>query len=424
MLESLALQVGVIELRVAGGDLLPVDDELVDIDGRGIGIVEARQGNKLLGDVGDEAGIDRLLLHKLLEDMLGHLELLGAVGDVELQLGAAPDLPLLVEGEPSGNSLLDEIMVGGALPGAGEIDGAGDVPLRVAVMNLMVGIAEHHGEMADHLLDQHRHHPEVGVGPVGLEHGEFGIMTAGYPLVAEAAVELEDFREAGDEKALEVEFRRDAEIEVHAQRVVMGLERLGGGAPRDRLHHRGLHLEKAALVEEPADLAHDETALAEGLARRGVGDQVKVALAVAGLGVLHPVPLVGKGAQRLGEHHQTGHLDARFAGPGRETLTLHTDEVPDVELGSEGKRRLVEFLAVEIDLHASADVGEVEEAALPHVAVGGDAPGHGDAFPLGKRGPDFIHRAGGVEGAPVGIDSEITDGLKFLPADGYKIAER
>ena len=52
-------------------------------------------------------------------------------------------------------------------------------------------------------------------------------------------------------------------------------------AARDRMHHRRLDLEVAARDEELADRLHDLRALDEHVARRRVGDQVDVALAVA-----------------------------------------------------------------------------------------------------------------------------------------------
>ena len=176
--QSLALEIGVVKLRVSGRNFLPVDDQLVDIHGRGVGVIETGKRNKLLRDMGDEARIDGLLLHKLFKDMLGHLELLGALRDIELERRAARTLPFLVQGKPSGDSLLDQVAVRGPLPGAGEIDRAGDIPLGIAVMNLVIGIAQHGGEMTDELLDQHRHKLEIRIGPVGLQHGKLGIVTA------------------------------------------------------------------------------------------------------------------------------------------------------------------------------------------------------------------------------------------------------
>jgi hypothetical protein len=47
------------------------------------------------------------------------------------------------------------------------------------------------------------------------------------------------------------------------------------------VHHRGLDLEEAAIVEELAEAAHDRGPLAEDLADVGVDREIDVALAVA-----------------------------------------------------------------------------------------------------------------------------------------------
>ena len=58
---------------------------------------------------------------------------------------------------------------------------------------------------------------------------------------------------------------------------------------------------------------------AEDLAHLGVGDQVEVALAVAGLDVGQAVPLLGQRAQRLGERQELGRgqRSARRSWSGR-----------------------------------------------------------------------------------------------------------
>ena len=157
VLKSLALEVGVVQFRIAGGDLLAVDDELVDIDRRGVCVVESRERNEFLGNMGDKTRIDRLLLDQFLKDMLGHLELLGTVGDIELQFGAAGALSFCIESKPSRHGFLDEFAVGGAFPGAGEIDRPGDISLHIPVMHLMILASEHCGQVTDQLLDHHRH---------------------------------------------------------------------------------------------------------------------------------------------------------------------------------------------------------------------------------------------------------------------------
>ena len=65
----------------------------------------------------------------------------------------------------------------------------------------------------------------VGVGLVELEHGELGIVPGGQALVAEVAVDLEHPLEAAHHQALQVQLRRDAQVQVHVERIVVGLER-------------------------------------------------------------------------------------------------------------------------------------------------------------------------------------------------------
>ena len=200
-------------------------------------------------------------------------------------------------------------------------------------------------------------------------------MTTRNTLVTETAVEFKHLWKPGDQQALEVKLRSDAEIKVHPKGVVMGLEGFGGSTSRDGLHHRGLDLEKTALIEESTDFTDDQTALAERLARRSVGDQIKVALAVTGLGILHTVPLIRQWSEGLGENGKPRNFDARFAGARRETLPLDSQEITDVELGGDREGRLVEFLAVEINLHPSPDIREIKEATFAHIAISGDASG-------------------------------------------------
>ena len=111
----------------------------------------------------------------------------------------------------------------------------------------------HHQPAADLLrqvhhqaLQQLHHGAVVGVGLVALHHGELGVVLAVDALVAEVAVDLEDLLQAADQQPLQVEFGRDAQVEVHVQRVVVRLKGPGGRPAGDRLHHGRLHLDEAA----------------------------------------------------------------------------------------------------------------------------------------------------------------------------------
>ena len=85
-------------------------------------------------------------------------------------------------------------------------------------------------------------------------------MAARNAFVAEIPVELKNFRVAADQQALEEKFRRDAQRERHAKRVVMRLERTRRRTARDILQHRGLDLEKSPVLQKLADLGkHQRT---------------------------------------------------------------------------------------------------------------------------------------------------------------------
>ena len=131
------------------------------------------------------------------------------------------------------------------------------------------------------------------------------------PLVAEVLADLVDALEPADDQALEVQLVGDPQEEVAVELVVVGHERPRQRAAVERLEDRGLDLEEAALVE-PARGSRATTLRAqdEELARLLVGEQVELAVAVAGLDVLEAVELLGRRAQRLGEQRPAGRAQA------------------------------------------------------------------------------------------------------------------
>ena len=92
---------------------------------------------------------------------------------------------------------------------------------------------------------------------VRLEHRELGVVARRHALVAERAVDLVDALEAADEQPLEVQLGRDAQVQLHVERVVVRHERPRGRAAGDRLQHRRLDLEEAARLHEAADRRDD-----------------------------------------------------------------------------------------------------------------------------------------------------------------------
>ena len=72
-------------------------------------------------------------------------------------------------------------------------------------------------------------------------------------LVAEIAIDLIDAVEAADDQALQIKLRRDSQIEVHVERVVMGDKRTRDRAPGDGLHHRRFNFDETVARQESAE---------------------------------------------------------------------------------------------------------------------------------------------------------------------------
>ena len=255
--------------------------------------------------------------------------------------------------------------------------------------------------MEEQLLGELHQVLVVGVGLVELEHRELGIVLGGHPLVPEVAIDLVHPVEPAHHQALEVQLGGHAQVERHVERVVVRHERLGRRAPRDRLHHRGLHLEEAPRVEEGAQ-GRDEAALHdEGLTDLGIHDQVDIASAVTSLHVLQAVPLLGQGAKGLGQELELLHRHRQLVGPRAEQLAGDPDEVAHVQV-HEGRVRGAEHVGPRVELDRAGVVPQHREAALAVVPHRHHAPGQRD------RARALQHRLVGVlearleRAAPVG----------------------
>jgi hypothetical protein len=111
--------------------------------------------------------------------------------------------------------------------------------------------------------------------------------------VPEVAVDLVDALDAAHDQPLEVQLRRDAQIEPHVERIVMRDKRSRRRATRDRLHHRRLDLQVTLGIHRLPQCLDHLRAHAEYALCRFVDDQVEVALPVARFLVLQPVKFLG-----------------------------------------------------------------------------------------------------------------------------------
>ena len=197
-------------------------------------------------------------------------------------------------------------------------------------------------------------------------------------LVAEVAVDLVDLRDPAHDETLQVELRGDAQVQREIERVVVRHERPRDRSAGDRLHHRRLDLEEAALVEEAADRADDRGPALEDLAGFGVDRQIQVALTVPELDVLQAMPLLGKRTEALREERQSPRLHRQLAGPRPEHLALDAQPVPEIERAVEVERRFPHRVAAHVDLDPAAPVREIQKPRLAGRAQGENAAGGGD----------------------------------------------
>ena len=202
-------------------------------------------------------------------------------------------------------------------------------------------------------------------------------MLGGDALVAEVAVDLEHALEPSDHQPLEIELRRNPQVEVRVQRVVVGHERPGDRSARNRVHHRSFDFQEAAVDEEPADVVDGARARAEHLAAALVDDEVDVAAPIAGLDVGEPVVLLRQRQQRLHEQPDRPRLHRQLVGPGAEHLAFHRDDVPDVEPPELRVLALRQVVATQVDLNVSGNVAQVRERRLAHDSAGHHPSGDG-----------------------------------------------
>ena len=104
--------------------------------------------------------------------------------------------------------------------------------------------------MGEHLFGERHHVLIVGVCLVELQHGEFRIVLCGDALIAKVSVDFIHTIEAADDQALQIKLRRNAEIQVEIEGVVMRPERPRDRSARNGLHHRCFDFDISARIEK------------------------------------------------------------------------------------------------------------------------------------------------------------------------------
>ena len=265
----------------------------------------------------------------------------------------------------------------------------------------------------------------VAVGLVELQHRELGIVLGRNALIPEVTVDLVDSFDPANGQPLQVELRRNPQIELKVERVVMRDERAGKCSAGDRLHHRRFDLEIPARVQERADRREGSAPDLEDPARIGVHDQIEVALAVAGFDVGEPVPLLGKRDEALREKLEAGRVDRQLIRAGAEEASFDADEVTEIEQFVGLEIVLGEGVLADVDLDLRPAIGDDQKVRLP------EGPDRQDAARCAGRGLGRVELGaalrvvrlnkrldgvGPLKAARIRIDAETPELLKVLPA--------
>ena len=110
-------------------------------------------------------------------------------------------------------------------------------------------------------------------------------MPGGKSLVAKVAVYFKYLFKAADQEPFQVKLRRNAQIKVHVQGLVVGLEGFGGSPARYSLHHRGFYLQKTPVGEKLPQKPDNFNSFPKGLAHFRIDNEIDIALTVAHLNI-------------------------------------------------------------------------------------------------------------------------------------------
>ena len=200
-------------------------------------------------------------------------------------------------------------------------------------------------------------------------------MTCVDAFVAEAAVQLEDAFKTAHHKTLEIEFRRNAQVLIDVERVVMRDEGFGVGAARNRVEHRRFDFDEAVLFHEAANGAYGLKARSKALAAFFIDDEVGIALAAAGFDVGEALVLVGKRADGL--RHQAKLFDAHreLALVGAEKRAFGGNDVAQVEALEKRVGFVADVCRRHEILHFAREVAHGGKGCLAHHALEHHAAG-------------------------------------------------
>src|SRR6185437_3186991 len=216
----------------------------------------------------------------------------------------------------------------------------------------------------------------VGVGLVELEHGELRIVLRRDALIAEVAVDLVHALQPAHHQTFQVKLRRNAQIEVNVESVVMSDERARGRSSGDRLHHGCFDFDVTASVKKTADRLDNLAALDEDLAHVLVHDQVHITLAITQLHVLQTVPFLWQWQEIFAEEGDLFHMDGQLSGTRAEQVSADANVIAQIEQLKKIETLVADSVLLYVDLQLLPALLQMGEGSFAHEPYGNHPSGN------------------------------------------------
>ncbi len=155
----------------------------------------------------------------------------------------------------------------------------------------------------------------------------------------------------------------------------MGNERLGSSAALDGLQDGGLDLHVAVGLHKATEGGENLRTLTEGLANVVVGDQVNIALAIAGLLVGKTVELLGQRTNGLGKQGRALRGNGKLAALGAHDHAGHAQDAPRSRALSVFQGSLVHVVDAAEQLNLGSRIAHDDEHDLALTALGDHTAG-------------------------------------------------
>lgn len=420
--EALALVDWVVELAECVG-VLTTDDEELETVGEGwvVGFATGEWGD-LDGIIDDEGWLDEGCFNGFVEEFFENFAARHVLWNFAAVVagGLAEFVVCHIGKIVDAGGFFDGVGHGDAAPWLFEVDGVFAV--------LEDGGAEHLARNgAEEVFGEVHHGFVVAVGLIHFEQGEFRVVAGVDAFVAENAADFVHAFHAADDKALEMELKGDAHVEVDIEGVVVGDERTRVGTAGDGVQHWGFDFEEGLAVEVAADGGDDLGAHDEGVLHVGIHDEVDVALAITELGVGESVEFLWQWAHGFAEVVVFVDFDGELAAIGDEDDAGDADDVADVGFFEEPVRFFADDVLTAVDLDVAGNIGDVGEACFALAAFCHDAAGDLDFFAAFDEGvflgDDLVDVVGDVKTMAEWIDAAFAQGVHLFQAYVHDLLE-